>query len=495
LHKTHYFQSRFPEGVVLKLNIYAFFTCLVLSFSVCMPVQAQLIDDTPLVVISLDDAIHGRELWVSDGTEEGTRLLADIRPGLFGSGPSGLVATDDGRAFFSADDGVHGRELWVTDGTNLGTRLVRNIHSGASGSVPINLTYVGNGWVAFSAVGNNGGREPWISDGTAQGTFRLVNANPGAADSNPRNFERLNDREFMFSATRNGQQRIWISDGTTAGTQMIPGPLRDGYDFTMLDDTRVLFAAEHPVRGGQAYIFDLSTRLRPNLLRDLNSSDGAWPYGFTRMGNGTVIFSANHPNRAYEPYVTDGTRAGTSLLRPLTPGGEDSNPTNYTPLDAAATQLVFSTRLNTSADRPNSVWVTDGTRDGTIRLKNNLSVPGFANSTWIARLDNGRVLIAGTNTRNPTLAARGRTLWVTDGTPQGTTQIFRPNGGQENDVSALTPIGGGLALFTGFHRNTGLQVYRTDGTTAGTVRLTKDNVAGPFQPLQYAVMRMMKDLD
>ncbi|MFN7003395.1 MAG: hypothetical protein ACK4NW_08185, partial [Roseinatronobacter sp.] len=427
------------------------------------PSKAQLIDDTPLVVFSMDDGKHGRELWVTDGTEEGTRMIFDIRSGPIGSGPSQFVATEDGRAFFTASAGT--RRLWITDGTRGGTHPVTSQPSGA-GSVPTNLTYVGNGRVAYSAQTEAHGREPWISDGTEQGTFRLVNANPGPASSDPYEFRRLDDRVFMFSATRNGQQRIWISDGTTAGTEMIPGPLRDGYEFTMLDETRVLFAAEHPVRGGQPWIFDLTTRTRPSLLRNLNS-DGSWPYRFTRMGDGSVIFAADHPNRAYEPYVTDGTRAGTSLLRALTSGGEDTNPTNFTPLNAAATQLVFSTRLNPSANGADSVWVTDGTRNGTTRLQNNLSVPGFPNSTWIARLDNRRALIAATNTRNANSEGRGRTLWVTDGTSGGTTEIFRPNGGQENFVSELTPLGGGIALFTGYHRNSGFQVYRTDGTEAG----------------------------
>lgn len=75
-----------------------------------------------LLVYSRYEPSTGAELWVSDGTDVGTRLLRDIRPGDIGSWPAGLI-TAGGRVFFTADDGPHGRELWSTDGTPEGTRL------------------------------------------------------------------------------------------------------------------------------------------------------------------------------------------------------------------------------------------------------------------------------------------------------------------------------------------------------------------------------------
>jgi len=60
-----------------------------------------------------DDGVHGLELWGSDGTPDGTVLVADIMPGAGSSMPESLVASG-GRLFFVANDGVAGRELWVT---------------------------------------------------------------------------------------------------------------------------------------------------------------------------------------------------------------------------------------------------------------------------------------------------------------------------------------------------------------------------------------------
>jgi len=92
-----------------------------------------------------DDGIRGAELWVTDGTPEGTRLVADIRAGAGDSSPSlrstvvngrdpEALALGDGRAIFLADDGVHGREPWITDGTPEGTRLLADLRPGSAGS-------------------------------------------------------------------------------------------------------------------------------------------------------------------------------------------------------------------------------------------------------------------------------------------------------------------------------------------------------------------------
>jgi len=58
------------------------------------------------------DEEHGMELWKSDGTEAGTVLVADIRPGAQGSYPRELAFVN-GALFFAADDGLNGREPWL----------------------------------------------------------------------------------------------------------------------------------------------------------------------------------------------------------------------------------------------------------------------------------------------------------------------------------------------------------------------------------------------
>jgi uncharacterized repeat protein (TIGR01451 family) len=58
------------------------------------------------------DGVHGRELWMSDGTDMGTVRISDINPGEASSGPGRITRAND-IYFFVANDGVHGRELWA----------------------------------------------------------------------------------------------------------------------------------------------------------------------------------------------------------------------------------------------------------------------------------------------------------------------------------------------------------------------------------------------
>ena len=102
----------------------------------------------------------GRELWVTDGTAEGTRRVLDVRPGPGSSNPGELTAAGD-RVYFAADDGVHGRELWVSDGTAGGTRLVWDLNPGEASSNPLSLTRSGEN-LFFAADDGETGVEPWV---------------------------------------------------------------------------------------------------------------------------------------------------------------------------------------------------------------------------------------------------------------------------------------------------------------------------------------------
>ncbi len=129
---------------------------------------------------------YGRELWKSDGTFEGTILVKDIQNGNLGSSPHALTTvnksfpyqtTDDGgnTLYFSAYDEIHGRELWKSDGTSEGTILVKDIQTDTS-HFP-NYLKSANGILYFIADDNIHDLELWKSDGTFEGTILVKDIN------------------------------------------------------------------------------------------------------------------------------------------------------------------------------------------------------------------------------------------------------------------------------------------------------------------------------
>lgn len=111
------------------------------------------------IVFSVLDPTHGRELWFSDGTPEGTGLLADVYPGPGSSDPEGF-ANVDGHVLFTANTKDQGREIFVTDGTAEGTRLLFDAVPGPFGSDPAWFR-VADELIYFSGDHPEFGREIW----------------------------------------------------------------------------------------------------------------------------------------------------------------------------------------------------------------------------------------------------------------------------------------------------------------------------------------------
>lgn len=115
---------------------------------------------------SANDA-NGNELWISDGTIGGTRIVKDINPGAADGivRPTYLYTTSG--LFFAASDGTHGNELWKTDGTDAGTSMVADIFPGTHNSNP-ELSIICNNKIIFSAtdgVPDSLTNDLWVVDG------------------------------------------------------------------------------------------------------------------------------------------------------------------------------------------------------------------------------------------------------------------------------------------------------------------------------------------
>jgi ELWxxDGT repeat protein len=172
-----------------------------------------------IAYLSILTEAFGYELWRSDGTTGGTIQLRDIHSGTGSSSPSSLTNVN-GVLYFSANNSINGRELWKSNGTPAGTVLVRDILPGPAGSNPSNLAGV-NTKVFFSASNGPTGYELWSSDGTAGGTSIVKDIYPGGGSSAPGGLTNANGLLFFHAALPPYDRQLWKSDGTSAGTQLV----------------------------------------------------------------------------------------------------------------------------------------------------------------------------------------------------------------------------------------------------------------------------------
>jgi MYXO-CTERM domain-containing protein len=119
------------------------------------------------VVFMAYEPEHGFEPWVTDGSSQGTFLLKDVLPGpgdavsLDSEMTTVLSLEDRGLALFTATDGLHGLELWMTDGTPEGTVQVVDLLPGEGSSEPGNFLRMGE-QLFFSAMDAQAGNEPHL---------------------------------------------------------------------------------------------------------------------------------------------------------------------------------------------------------------------------------------------------------------------------------------------------------------------------------------------
>lgn len=317
-------------------------------------------------IIYAADNNFGSQLWVTDGTSNGTQLIKVINP-MGDSNPNGFTALN-GKLYFSADDGANGYQLWSTDGTAAGTQLVKIINTSGNSSCQY-FTKLGNK-LYFRATDGIHGMQLWSTDGTSVGTHIVKIINPNGS-SEPIGFTKLNGK-LIFRADNglNGFQ-LWSTDGTTSGTQLlrIINPISDSYPskFKAIGN-KIYFSANDGSHGNQLWSTD-GTTSGTRLVKIINPTGNSFPMGFTAL-NGKVYFSANDGTNGVQLWVTDGTVAGTHLFKIINPSG-DSNPLYFTKLGVK----LYFTAIQTSSGGT-ELFETDGTKNGTIKIQ-----PSTATST------------------------------------------------------------------------------------------------------------------
>jgi len=365
-----------------------------------------------------DDGVYGTELWKSDGSEAGTVMVKDIGVGSSGSGVSNITPFQ-GKIYFSANDGVNGYELWQSDGTAAGTQLVQDIATGSISSFPSNLTVV-DSRLFFTARESLVGTELFSYDGT---TLGLVNdLAPATASSSPSNLTAVNGTLFFTAFESTFGSELYISNGTDGNTTLVKdiqvGSTSSYPSYLTAFNGKLYFSANDGIDGNELWVSDgtvTGTKMVKNINTtiinaDLNppTTSGSNPTNFTVMGN-VLFFSATDANGT-ELWKSDGTAAGTKMVKDITVGATSSYPSHL----VAVNNLLFFTIGDFSNGY--SLWRSDGTASGTFELSdlNNTVLDGsYDESFFMGGVNN---LLYFTRPYAP----NGVELWRSDGTVAGT---------------------------------------------------------------------------
>lgn len=378
-------------------------------------------------------------IWSTSGTPPFERLpVASSYPGVSGSGfrALGSFVVFSGCTNSLNDAGLVSTdcEPWATDGG--AAWQLANI-SATGQSVPLHFTPLG-GRALFTASSTETTRELWTTDGTAAGTslVRSFQQAPLLGRAGP-------TRGVVWAAD-NSVPGLWVTDGTPTGTVLVPG-VTTSTSFFMLEPFM-------PV------------------------GNEAW-FGCATVGGN-------------EPCRSDGTTGGTFRFANLVADDRPSNPTGFASMPGAAWFVTSAGDL----------WKTDGTDAGTSRVLTEsarpfhfrqplvstaaglsrfadaglelLTPPPFSPPTSFARVPGGLVF-------RHQVDATTAELWFTDGTPGGSRRVLSSTAaGITMAATFASATGQGVAspgpglVFFVADDGSGPQVWRTDGTAAGTQPLS-----------------------
>jgi ELWxxDGT repeat protein len=474
---------------------------------------------------------RNRELWKSDGTEAGTVQVTDIAPGSRTSDPYGMTEFE-GEIYFRARSSGHDYELWKVD--DMGSSfLVKDIHPGSNASYPWNFTVVGDS-LFFSANDGASGYELWATDGTTDGTKRVADIAPESESSSPEYLTPFNG--YLYFSANDGEmnngRELWRSDGTESGTTMVadlwPGFRESGYaqssypqDITRFGGKLLLNARNS--KGGELWISD-GTGPGTMLVKDINlspfySGQGSEPERSVVLENGgdyedTLIvpsgnlayFSADDGIHGWELWASDGTAAGTRLVRDIAAGASSSYPRELTDL---AGLLVFSAddRVAGGSDRaqPEEVtaagygrelWRSDGTATGTFLVTDLWPGEGSSDPQYLT-VSGGAVFFSADVRANEPASANeseetevegnyGRELWKTDGTGAGTVLVKDIDPYSDSSYPSDLVDADGTLFFRARDHSDNYELWKSDGTGAGTV-LVKDIQPGSSGSYPYYI--------
>lgn len=277
--------------------------------------------------------------------------------------------------------------------------------------------------------------------------------------------------------------KLCVTDGTTAGTALVKTMNADLFQYAIPAQNFIYIITE---RGSGAYPNLQSnveiwksdgTAANTTLVKALppfnpfNFSSGVgWTseknikFNYSVVGD-VMYFMGWDAANGKELWRTDGTDAGTFMVKDIRAGTAASNPNSFI---ALGTDVFF---FAAAVGLEQKLWRTDGTAAGTVQVA--VPEPFFA-VPYVGKVGNKMIFYA-------TDTVHGLEPWVSDGTPAGTFMLADINPGSANsspgsEQNLHLRFNNKYCFFIANKTAGGRSLWRTDGTQAGTIQLTPDGL-------------------
>lgn len=320
-----------------------------------------------LLFFRAEDATHGVEWWVTDGTTAGTHITKDVNPGTPGQNVGPRYIAYHNKMYFIGYSETGEMDFWVSDGTEAGTYILAE--SDFPGAVPLNYEMkIYDDKLFFTFHERTNGIELWVTDGTAAGTHIVKNCNTGSDSAYPTSFEIIDNKLIFVAYNGNdlGSEYLWSTDGTEANTVALK-------KVTVLGGTQTKFVRYNGLLyfvgnldnlGLEVCVTD-GTATGTHAVKDVSAgTQSSFPERLV-LANNKLFFFATNGTTGMEPWVSDGTEAGTTLLRDINPGTTGSMVGSYGISYAIGNKVYFVARI---ASNNQHLYSSDGTADGTVAV-------------------------------------------------------------------------------------------------------------------------------
>ncbi len=300
----------------------------------------------------------------------------------------------------------------------------------------------------------------WKSDGTEAGTSILKNF---SYPSELVGLAKAGNTVFFTEYLSSTNVRLWKTDGTIAGTVVVSNVA--GILISATEMNGVLYF----VCSNSSSITELwrSDGTAAGTYMIKNTNQYGWNFNTMVAMNNSLYFVANDSSTGTELWKTDGTIANTQIVKDIYVGSNSSNPVNLYNLNGILFFSAQASNFNTE------LWRTDGTETGTELIKD-ISLFGGSYPNNFQSI-NDKLIFSANNGSN------GREIWVSDGTNANTFLLKDIFSGYESGYlqgfSVQINSINGAALFMANDGVNGYSLWKTDGTSNGTV-LVKDLVPG-----------------